>query len=125
MDNSGLCSKKEFIKAINKIGITGLSEQNLEDLFEVYDVDGSGELDYKEFVGIIFNNASMGAGKKGASAKKPQQGGAEPRSQGAKEAGTKQDFLDDDQVQDILLRIRDKLAARGVRGIASIAKNFA
>ena len=122
LDNSGLCSRKEFIKAINKIGITGLSEENLEDLFDVYDVDGSGALDYKEFVGIIFNNASMGGNKKPKqqSGKKSQ---AEPKSQAGKNADNKQDLLDDDQVQDILLRIRDKIAARGTRGISSIA-NF-
>ena len=51
LDNSGNCSKDEFLKAITKIGITGFSEENLLELFDVYDVDGSGELDYKEFVG--------------------------------------------------------------------------
>ena len=119
MDNSGVCDKKEFIKAINKIGITGLSEENLEDLFDDYDVDGSGALDYREFVGIVFNNASMGGNKRqnqGQNQKgRPQQQNQQP----------KQDLLDDDQVQDILFRIRDKLAQRGVRGITSIAKNFA
>ena len=44
LDNSGCCSKNEFIKAINKIGITGLTEENLEEMFDVYDVDGSGEV---------------------------------------------------------------------------------
>ena len=57
LDNSGNCSKDEFLKAITKIGITGFSEENLLELFDVYDVDGSGELDYKEFVGGLFNFA--------------------------------------------------------------------
>ena len=59
LDNSGNCSKDEFLKAITKIGITGFSEESLLELFDVYDVDGSGELDYKEFVGGLFGNNSI------------------------------------------------------------------
>ena len=59
LDNSGNCSREEFLKAISKIGITGFTDKNLLDLFDVYDVDGSGELDYKEFVGSLYSNSSI------------------------------------------------------------------
>ncbi len=36
------------------MGITGFSEENLRELFNQYDIDKSGELDYKELVGILF-----------------------------------------------------------------------
>jgi Ca2+-binding EF-hand superfamily protein len=55
----GNVSKEEFLRAINKIGITGFSDKNLLDVFDIYDVDGSGELDYKEFVGGIYSNNSI------------------------------------------------------------------
>jgi calcium-dependent protein kinase len=55
----GHCSKDEFLKAITKIGISGFTDQNLLELFEAYDLDGSGELDYKEFVGAIYDNNSI------------------------------------------------------------------
>ena len=55
----GNCSKDEFLKAISKIGITGFTDKNLLELFDQYDEDGSGELDYKEFVGSIFGNTSI------------------------------------------------------------------
>ncbi len=55
----GNCSKEEFLKAISKIGITGFTDKNLLELFDIYDADASGELDYKEFVGGLFNNVSI------------------------------------------------------------------
>lgn len=33
------------------------------DLFDAYDVNGNGELDYKEFVGGLFNNSSIAKNK--------------------------------------------------------------
>jgi len=59
LDNSGKCSKDEFLKAISKIGITGFSDNNLSELFTVYDVDNSGEIDYKEFVAMLYSNNSI------------------------------------------------------------------
>jgi Ca2+-binding EF-hand superfamily protein len=55
----GKCSKDEFLKAITKIGISGFSDQNLLELFDAYDADESGELDYKEFVGALYGNTSI------------------------------------------------------------------
>ena len=116
MDNSGTCSKNEFIRTISKIGITGFSEENLMQLFDVYDVDQSGHLDYKEFVGALFGNNSIineRRGNKQQSAKKPQQ-----------TEQSKQEYLEEEEINEILTKIRNKLASRGVRGIVSIAKNF-
>ena len=64
LDNSGKCSKDEFLKAISKIGITGFSDNNLGELFTIYDVDNSGEIDYKEFVGMLYSNNSISNEKK-------------------------------------------------------------
>ena len=59
LDNSGACSKDEFLKAITKIGITGFTDNNLAEVFESYDEDKSGELDYKELVGSLYGNSSI------------------------------------------------------------------
>lgn len=125
MDNSGFVSRKEFVKAINKIGITGLTEENIEELFDVYDLDGSGEIDYKEFTGILFGNIPPRA-KKQAPQKQasPQKQEAQPKEV-AQPQIPKNEYIQNDAVQDVLLKIRNKLASRGVRGICSIAKNFA
>jgi hypothetical protein len=55
----GKCSKEEFLKAITKIGISGFSDQNLLEIFDCYDEDESGELEYKEFVGGLYGNTSI------------------------------------------------------------------
>ena len=74
LDNSGCCSKKEFLRTISKIGITGFSDENLLEIFDIYDVDKSGELDYKEFVGELFgNNSIINERRNQSSAKKTSQ----------------------------------------------------
>jgi len=73
------------LRTINKIGITGFSDKNLLDVFDLYDIDGSGELDYKEFVGGVFGNNSI--------SKKPDvQGRVEVVQQ--ENRGTKKVFLE-------------------------------
>ena len=115
LDNSGNCSKDEFLKAITKIGITGFSEENLLELFDVYDFDGSGELDYKEFVGGLFGNNSI------INERRSPKKASAPKSSGKK---TKQEYLSDEEIDEIIAKIRARLASRGVRGICSIARNF-
>jgi Ca2+-binding EF-hand superfamily protein len=69
----GNCSKDEFLKAITKIGITGFTDQNLLDLFETYDEDKSGELDYKEFVGALYSNSSISKKAEDKKQEEPQE----------------------------------------------------
>ena len=103
LDNSGNCSKDEFLKAITKIGITGFSEENLLELFDVYDVDGSGELDYKEFVGGLFGNNSI------INERRSPKKASAPKSSGKK---TKQEYLSDEEIDEIIAKIRARLASR-------------
>ena len=46
---TGLVNKPKWIQAILKCGITGFSENDLEFLFSNYDINNSGEIDYKNF----------------------------------------------------------------------------
>ena len=56
LDNSGECSTDEWLKSLVKIGITGFNDQKLLQLFEAYDENKNGSLDYKEFSKVLFND---------------------------------------------------------------------
>ena len=126
LDNSGMCSIEEFIKSIMKIGITGFNENDIRELFKVYDIDQSGELDYKEFVGILYSNNSMKHQNKNPT-QNPNENKNKIETPSNKEIQgdlSKKNYIEQDEIKDILNIIRNKLAARGVRGITSIARNF-
>ena len=59
LNNSGYASPKEFLQSIQKIGMTGFTEENILDIFKYYDKKNVGQIDYKEFVGLLFNNQSI------------------------------------------------------------------
>ena len=59
LGNTGFCTPKTFLQTIYKIGITGLTEQNILSLFNQYDTEKIGELDYKKFIGLLYNNQSI------------------------------------------------------------------
>ena len=103
------------MRSINKIGITGFSDKNLLDVFDLYDEDGSGELDYKEFIGGVFSNNSISQKNHTPSKTEVNQ---------RNNSGSKKVFLEQAEIQSILERIRNKLTARGIRGIISIGIAF-
>ena len=59
LGNTGYCTPKTFLQTIYKIGITGLSEENILNLFNLYDEEKKGELDYKKFIGLLYSNQSI------------------------------------------------------------------
>lgn len=61
LDNSSTVSKSEFIRAVEKIGVVVDENSQLEKLFDLYDSDHSGFLDYKEFSAALFGEDSRAA----------------------------------------------------------------
>merc|ERR1719382_646121 len=96
LNNNGTVEPDEFAKAVEKIGIMIPTKQDLDSLYSIYDTDKSGVLEYKEFASEIFGRDI---------------GGATP-SRG-KATG-----------EDLLQKLRTKLASRGARGIIGLAKQF-
>ena len=69
--------------------------QDLDSLYNLYDKDGSGTLEYREFASEIFGREVGGTPARG-------------RASG----------------EDLMQRLRDKLKTRGARGIIGLAKQF-
>lgn len=61
LNDNGVVEPDEFAKAIEKIGIQIPTKQDLNMLFNLYDTDQSGGLDYKEFSATLFGKASSTA----------------------------------------------------------------
>jgi Ca2+-binding EF-hand superfamily protein len=58
--NSGEVDFPTFQKAIAKIGVL-TDESDLFQFFQIYDSNGNGSLDYKEFVNIVFGKSVIAA----------------------------------------------------------------
>jgi len=61
LNDNGTVEPDEFAKAIEKIGIQIPTQKDLNMLFNIYDADGSGALDYKEFSSAVFGRPATGA----------------------------------------------------------------
>lgn len=76
------------------------TRQDLNALFSIYDADGSGALDYKEFSVALYGHAVSG--------------GASP-SKGNNSTSN---------LADLAEKLKQKLASRGARGIIGLGKSF-
>jgi len=64
LGNVGAVEPMEFKKAIEKIGVTIPTERDLKMLYDYYDVDGNGSLNYKEFSAILLGKDAPGSERK-------------------------------------------------------------
>ena len=136
-----------------KIGITGFTEQNLSSIFESYDTEKMGKINYKDFIGILFNNPSiMDNPDKLNEIKKKQQDYpyAQTPSQSPqvdvkkiKNLNEPHKYQEDEEKQkyenknikrdsenkiniidNIIKKIRNKIKSRGIRYLISLENNF-
>jgi len=73
LNNNETVEPDEFAKAIEKIGIMIPTKQDLDALFSIYDLDGSGQISYKEFSSVLFGRPNTGASVGTAGIKSPEQ----------------------------------------------------
>jgi len=95
LNNNGTIEPEEFGKAIEKVGIMIPTKRDLDSLFSLYDTDKSGSIDYKEFASQLMNKDVPTT---------PLKKGNNP--------------------DELLDRLRKKLASRGARGIIGLGKQF-
>lgn len=99
INDSGAVNLQEFVKAMEKIGLY-YNEKQLAPLFQTYDRDGSGELDYQEFASIVFGSDGLSAHCK----KKPD--------------------VTPESAKELVDAFRQKILQRGARSIIGIARVF-
>jgi Ca2+-binding EF-hand superfamily protein len=103
-----------------KIGITGLTEEEISQLFPLFKPNKDGLLDYKDFVSNLYSNKSITSKKQPkGSTKQPN-----PEENEVQNNLPKKESLSQDPVENALNKIRERLAARGIQGVCSIARNF-
>ena len=114
LKDTGFCSKDIFIRAMLKIGITGLSEDEIAELFPLFNPNEQGLLDYKDFVSNLYSNKSLSSKKENLS----------PDEKKIQDSSPIKQFAPQDPFEEILNIIREILSSRGITGVCEIARNF-
>ena len=146
LSNTNLCDRDTFLKAVMKIGITGYSEQNIISVFDFYDTDNTGKINYKDFIGILYNNPSImdnpeklnenpkkkdypyapsGSQSRHAEQQRNQEFNGQPPENLPKNQNVKKN-LDNKKspIDNIIEGIRKRIKMRGIRCLISLENNF-
>ena len=59
LDNTGLSDAETFLKTVKKIGITSFEDEEIIEIFSLFDTNKQGVIDYREFVSDLFSNKSL------------------------------------------------------------------
>ena len=121
LDNTGFSDYDSFLNTVRKIGITSLNDEEIAEIFSLYDEEKKGEIDYREFVSELFGNKSLS--KKNKSSQIELEESAQ-KNEIKPEMEEKNENLKEYTPEEILNIMREKLNERGVQGICSIARNF-
>ena len=124
LQDTGLCSKEIFTKTMLKIGVTGLSDLEISELFEQFNPNKDGLLDYKEFVSNLYSNKSISSKKKLQVPNPTPTQIPPPDYQEIQNNLNKKEFLNQTPVEKVLNQIREKLSSRGIKEVCSIARYF-
>ena len=124
LQDTGLCSKEIFTKTMLKIGVTGLSDLEISELFEQFNPNKDGLLDYKEFVSNLYSNKSISSKKKLQVPNPTPTQIPAPDYQEIQNNSNKKEFLNQTPVEKVLNQIREKLSSRGIKEVCSIARYF-
>ena len=121
LDNTGFSDYDSFLNTVRKIGITSLNDEEIAEIFSLYDEEKKGEIDYREFVSELFGNKSLSKKKKSSQIELEE---SAQKNEIKPEMEEKNENLKEYTPEEILNIMREKLNERGVQGICSIARNF-
>ena len=131
LSNTNLCDKDNFIKTVMKIGITGFTEKNLSSIFEIYDTEKTGKINYKDFIGNLYNNPSiMDNPDKLKPHKKKQDYPYAPSESSHRDKEPPKEKLEEQKIKkelttdEIIEIIRDSIKSNGIRCLIALENNF-
>ena len=113
-NDTGKCDQDGFAQALTKVGFYGYTDTELDKLFLLYSNNGQ-YLDYKNFVGLLFNNPSY--------INQEEESKEEPNEEG-EEQNDGNEEQEQDLIEMIVMRLRNKLSKKGVANLISIETGF-
>ena len=127
-DNSDKCDVSTFFQVISKVGVLNLSEEQLIQLFEYYS-GGQKYLNYKDFIGNIFNNESLKNTKMNQNAYEKEEENLNEEIQNEEKNGEQnkneeQNEEEMDPIDELILKIRNRLAQKGLINLIKIEARF-
>ena len=72
LDNTGLSDAETFLKTVKKIGITSFEDDEIIEIFSLFDTNKQGVIDYRELVSDLFSNKSLSKKQKSANKNYPR-----------------------------------------------------
>ena len=111
-NDTGKCDQDTFAQALTKVGFYGYTDKELDKLFLLYS-NNKEYLDYKNFVGIVFNNPSL----MNETENKEENNGKEEEE--PEEGNEEQDLI-----EKIVMELRNKLSKKGLANLISIETGF-
>ena len=100
-----------FAQALTKVGFYGYTDTELDKLFVMYS-NNEKYLDYKNFVGNLFDNPSLTNQTE------------EENKQGDNDAEQNEENEEQDLIEIIIMRLRNKLSKEGIANLISIETGF-
>ena len=111
-NDTGKCDQDTFAQALTKVGFYGYTDTELDKLFLMYS-NNQKYLDYKNFVGNLFDNPSM-----------TNQGEEVDNKNGDNEVEQTEENEEQDLIEIIIMRLRNKLSKKGIGNLISIETGF-
>ena len=131
LSNTNLCDKQNFIRTMMKIGITGFTEKNISSMFEIYDTEKAGKINYKDFIGNLYNNPSiMDNPEKLKPHKKKQDYPYAPSESSNREKEIPKEKPEEKNIKaelttdEIIEKIRNIIKTKGIKCIIALENNF-
>ena len=130
LSNTNLCDKENFVKTVMKIGITGFTEKDLSSVFDEYDTEKEGKINYKDFIGNLYHNPSIMDNPEKLKQNKKKQDYPYAPSESSHREKEKKEIIEEKKINkelttdEIIEIIRDNIKSKGIRCLIALENNF-